>query len=75
MRRGQRLHLQHKGTPIRASLLESFIAPVDFEVGGEVVKKGSWYMSIYLGDAPEVFQAVLDGTYTGFSMSGLARTE
>lgn len=51
--------------------VESFIAPVDFEMGGQLVKTGSWVMvSRVLDD--EVWGLVVKGELTGYSMGGYA---
>jgi broad specificity phosphatase PhoE len=50
--------------------VESYIAPVDFTYDGvEMIKKGTWVLCIHCED-PGVWQDVLDGKYTGFSIGG-----
>jgi len=49
-------------------IVENYIAPVDFELNGEVVKKGTWLMGVIL--SPEKFEEVQKGVLTGFSMGG-----
>jgi putative serine protease XkdF len=52
-------------------LLENFIAPVDFEVDGQMVKAGSWLMKERVVD-DELWIAVKKGEYTGYSIGGSA---
>lgn len=52
-------------------VLESFIAPVDYEVAGEQVKKGSWLLgSRVLDDG--IWEKIEKGELTGYSMAGEA---
>ena len=49
-------------------IVESYIAPVDFDLNGEQIKKGTWLMGVVL--SPENFEKVQKGELTGFSMGG-----
>jgi broad specificity phosphatase PhoE len=50
--------------------VESYVAPCDFTLDGiEMVKKGTWVMCVHVED-PDIWQGVLDGEYTGFSIGG-----
>lgn len=50
-------------------LLESYVAPADFEVGGEKVKRGTWLMACrYVDD--DVWASVKSGERQGFSIGG-----
>ena len=50
--------------------VESFIAPVDFNLDShEIVKKGSWVLVAKVED-DALWQDFLDGKYTGFSIGG-----
>lgn len=66
-----RLGVQHKVFGLKLELVESYIAPVDFELGGELIRAGSWVMTVRVLD-DDVWQAVLDGGITGFSIGGIA---
>lgn len=55
----------------RAQILESYIAPVDFELGGEAVKKGTWMFGVRVIDE-QIWKAVKSGSITGFSIGGSA---
>jgi hypothetical protein len=53
------------------TLLESYIAPVNFILGKKKVKKGSWIMKVRIDDE-QVWMAVKNQTLTGFSIHGIA---
>jgi hypothetical protein len=55
----------------KLKILETYLAPVDFEIGEEKVKKGSWVMGIRVVD-DELWTSVKKGDYTGFSIGGKA---
>jgi hypothetical protein len=56
---------------IGVKLVESFIAPVDMDIGGEKVKKGSWVITVkVLSD--KVWNSIKSGDLTGFSIGGIA---
>lgn len=66
------LGLQHKEIVNgKLVLLETFIAPVPFEVNGEKVKKGSWLFKERVVDNA-LWAAVKKGDFTGFSIGGSA---
>jgi len=70
--RETRLGLQHKVfDKIGLELVESWIAPVDLQLGGESVKAGSWVMSVHVLD-DGLWEAVKAGKFTGFSIGGVA---
>ena len=52
--------------------VETFLAPVDFHLGEQLVTKGSWVMwSKVLDD--ELWKGIKAGTYTGYSFEGWGR--
>lgn len=51
-------------------VVESYIAPADFEIDGETVTKGTWVMVTKASD--EVWEAIKKGEITGYSMAGTA---
>lgn len=57
-----------KGNPI-ARTVESYIAPVDFELGGQKVLKGAWVQAVRIDDAA-TWAKVEKGEITGFSIAG-----
>lgn len=63
----QVVKIQHDGDPVDCPILESYVAPADFDVDNEHVTKGTWLMSIFVPDK-KLWKSVKDGTYGGFSM-------
>lgn len=55
-------------------LLESYVAPVEFSIDGETVKKGTWLLKLYISD-DDLWEKIKDGEYNGFSIQGLADAE
>ncbi len=52
-----------------ANVVESYLAPVDFDVNGEKVRKGTWLLGIHVVD-DAVWQDVKAGKLTGLSIGG-----
>lgn len=66
------LGLMHKSNVNdKVQILESYIAPVDFDLGETHVKKGTWMMAVRVAD-DGLWQAVKSGELTGFSIGGTA---
>jgi len=72
MMTSQTLGDMHEGIMTEAEIVESFIAPVDYELDGEPVKKGSWVMVIKIHDAL-LWQDVKGEKYNGLSIGAYAR--
>lgn len=53
----------------KVKVLETYIAPVDFEVDGEKVKAGSWLLGARIVD-DELWTQTKDGGFTGWSIGG-----
>ncbi len=68
----QNIKVMHQGRPINAKVVECFIAPADFEIGDQMVTKGSWWLSVRINDAA-AWKAVKSGEIEGFSMGGVAQ--
>jgi len=60
------------GRPIdhKTDIVESYIAPQDFELGGELVKEGTWIVGMKIYDK-ELWDQT-KGSITGFSAGGTA---
>ncbi len=53
-------------------ILESYLAPADFELGGQNIRRGTWLLAVrILSD--ELWEQVKDGELAGFSIGGSAR--
>lgn len=63
--------INHEGSGASIRVLESFIAPVDYELEGEKVKKGSWMLGSRVVDE-DVWEKIESGELTGYSMAGMA---
>lgn len=50
---------------------ESYIAPVDFEINGQQVKKGSWLLMIHVLD-DDLWEQIKRGDITGYSIGARA---
>ncbi|MDU7578389.1 MAG: XkdF-like putative serine protease domain-containing protein [Bacillus subtilis] len=53
-------------------VVESYVAPSDFEMNGETIKKGSWVLVTKASE--EVWEQIKRGEITGYSMAGTAET-
>ena len=73
LERFQNIGLQHqKIINGHVRILESFVAPSDFNVGAQKIKKGTWLLAVrVLSDA--LWNDVKSGNITGFSIGGSAR--
>lgn len=71
MERYQQFGLQHEELVSMILPLESYIAPVDFEVNGQNVKKGTWLLRVRVLDE-DIWSRVKSGELTGFSIGGSA---
>lgn len=71
--RGSETGLMHKMFgDIGIDVVESYIAPMTFVMGGEVVRKGSWVLVAKVWD-DQVWRDIKEGRLTGFSVAGMAR--
>ena len=53
-------------------ILESYLTPADFELGGQEIRRGTWLLVVrILSD--ELWEQVKDGALAGFSIGGSAR--
>jgi len=68
---GDKVDLQHSFEPLESALVvENWVAKADFKIGDEVVKKGTWLMTVEVSDE-KVWDDIEKGEITGFSMGGL----
>jgi len=70
---GAALGLMHEQTLSEAKVrvLESYLAPVDFNLEGQSVKKGTWLLAARILD-DDLWDAIKEGRLTGWSMEGTA---
>jgi hypothetical protein len=70
MESGQVYKINHSAEA-ELSVLESYLAPVDFDIEGQAVKAGSWILGSRVKD-DDVWDKIEKGEYTGYSMAGTA---
>ena len=58
----------------RVKILESYLAPTSFELGGAAVRKGTWLLALRVLD-DQLWEQIKTGGLTGLSMGGSARRE
>jgi hypothetical protein len=61
--------LMHLGDELVGYPVESFIAPVDFVLGDDVVKAGSWVVGMHYPD-PVIWDGIVKGKYAALSVQG-----
>ena len=67
----QLFKVNHVGGEVNAHVLETYLAPVDFELQAEKIPKGSWVLiSRIVNDS--VWQQIKSGELIGYSMAGTA---
>ena len=70
----QTIGIQHKRKAEGVKILESYIAPADFEIEGQEVKKGSWLIGARF-ENDTLWSDVKAGRLTGWSIGGAAVRE
>jgi len=68
------MKIQHLVPNSGVVIVESYIAPVEFEMNGEMVKLGTWVLVTKIFDE-EIWKLVQSGELTGYSMGGFATRE
>lgn len=61
---------QHDFEAGAGELVESYIAPVEMDIDGEIITKGSWV--IVTKATEEIWEQIKKGEFTGYSMAGTA---
>jgi len=69
MENGEVSKVNHIGRAIASQVLETYIAPVDFRIEGQLVTKGSWVLAERVLD-DDTWEKIEKGEITGFSMAG-----
>jgi len=73
MKSYQNIDTQHNFEAGAGELVESYVAPADFQVGEATITKGSWV--IVTKATEEIWKSIKDGDITGYSMAGMAETK
>ena len=72
--RRTQLGLQHRMFDVPLQLVESYVTPVAFSLGGKKVKQGTWIMTVKVWhDA--TWAKVKEGNIRGFSIGGVAKVK
>jgi DNA adenine methylase len=58
----------------RVKILESYLAPADFDLAGSRIKKGTWLLAVRILD-DDLWRQVKDGEIGGFSIGGSANRQ
>ena len=69
-----RANLFHRSMTDSFEVIESYLAPVDFELGGAQVQKGTWLMTLQVNDT-DVWNLVKSGDINGISIGAKALLE
>lgn len=56
------------------SIVESYISPVEMQMGETIIKAGSWLTVLQFND-DSIWEGVKNGDYTGVSIGGVAQAE
>ncbi|SFM29016.1 Putative phage serine protease XkdF [Gracilibacillus orientalis] len=72
MKDARNIDKQHDFESGVGEVVESYIAPAEFQLGEETITKGSWVLVTKASD--EVWEEVKKGEITGYSMAGTAET-
>lgn len=72
MKDARNIDKQHDFQEGVGEVVESYIAPANFEIGGQEIKKGSWVLVTKASD--EIWKSIKNGEVTGYSMAGTAET-
>lgn len=66
----RKMGVMHKQFGTNLHIVESYIAPVDFQLGDELVIKGSWVLVAKVLDE-DVWEQVKNGELTGYSIGAI----
>jgi len=64
------MHVSSEDDENLGTIVECYIAPADFEINGETVKKGTWLLGVVWN--PDYFAKIEKGERTGLSLEGTA---
>ncbi|MGM0215061.1 XkdF-like putative serine protease domain-containing protein [Enterococcus sp. AZ109] len=69
----QQIDKQHDFTTNAGKVVESYVAPVDMEIGETPITKGTWVLVTKATD--EMWEGIQKGEFTGYSLAGTAQVE
>lgn len=73
-RSNMQANLFHVAMTDKFSVIESYLAPVDFSLDDKLVKKGTWLMTLQVND-DDVWTLIKSGEINGISIGALASVE
>ncbi|WP_142425078.1 XkdF-like putative serine protease domain-containing protein [Enterococcus casseliflavus] len=69
----QQIDKQHDFTTNAGKVVESYVAPVDMNIGDTTITKGTWVLVTKATD--EMWESIQKGDFTGYSLAGTAQVE
>lgn len=69
MENGQIYKVMHKDVAVDICVLETYLAPVEFQIGDETITKGTWLLASRIPPG-EMWADIKSGEFTGYSMGG-----
>lgn len=69
----QNIDKQHDFETEAGKVVESYVAPVDMEIGEETIAKGTWVLVTKATN--EMWESIQKGEFTGYSLAGTAEVE
>jgi hypothetical protein len=72
MKDARNVDTQHDFEAGAGEVVESYVAPADFELEGQTITKGSWVLVTKASE--DVWEKIQKGEITGYSMAGTAET-
>jgi len=70
----RQMGVMHKQMKNNLHVVESYIAPVDFDMGGIPIKQGTWLLSAKVAD-DKIWDAIKNNEISGFSIGAVAQYE
>ena len=65
------MNIYHRDDLEDVQVVESFIAPIDYDLGGEVIKQGTWVLVARVLNE-DLRKMIESGEITGYSLEGTA---
>ncbi len=68
LEKARKVGLRHKGDA-PATVIESYTAPIDFNLNGQTITKGTWIIGCHIKD-PVIWKEIKEGRLNSFSIGG-----
>jgi hypothetical protein len=66
------IKINHRGQTKNIPVVEAYFSEQKHKKGNGYLEKGDWYLSLFIGDEPEIWQDILSEKLCSFSMAGRA---